>query len=119
MKFDIIDLLNEEAQRLKQSLMLHAFGVMVDCGADIENGQVYVALIGKRTPQSLKDAVIGETKAAEPGGDTMDNNHGSFTFWVWVSLGKAADANSEAIDIDHGLLGFKFWFWFLYVFLIL
>lgn len=78
--FDTIDLLIEEAQRLKQSPMLHAFGVMVDCGADIETGQVYDALIGKRTPQSLKDAVIGETKAADPGGDAMDIDHGSFTF---------------------------------------
>ena len=60
--------------------MLHAFGVMIDCGADIETGQVYDTLIGKRTPQSLKDAVIGETKAADPGGDAMDIDHGSFTF---------------------------------------
>ena len=50
MNFDTIDLLIEEAQRLKQSPMLHAFGVMVDCGADIETGQVYNALIGKQTP---------------------------------------------------------------------
>ena len=78
--FDTIDLLIEEAQRLKQSPMLHAFGVMVDCGADIETGQVYDALIGKRTPQSLKDAVIGETKVADPGGGAMDIDHGSFTF---------------------------------------
>ena len=45
--FDTIDLLIEEAQHLKQSPMLHAFGVMVDCGAYIETGQVYDALIGK------------------------------------------------------------------------
>ena len=80
MNFDTIDLLIEKAQRLKQSPMLHAFGVMVDCGADIETGQVYDALIGKRTPQSLKDAVIGETKAADPGGDAMDIDHNSFAF---------------------------------------
>ena len=28
--------------------MLHAFGVMVDCGADVETGQVYDTLIGTR-----------------------------------------------------------------------
>ena len=78
--FDTIDLLFKEAHRLKQSLMLHAFGVIVDCGADIETSQDYDALIGKRTPQSLKDAVIGETKAADPGGDAMDIDHSSFTF---------------------------------------
>ena len=60
--------------------MLHAFRVMVDCGADIETGQVYDALIGKRTPQLLKDAVIGETKAADLGGDAMDFDQGLFTF---------------------------------------
>ena len=60
--------------------MLYVFGVMVDCRADIETGQVYDALIGKRTPQSLKDAVIGEIKAADPRGDVMDIDHASFTF---------------------------------------
>ena len=53
---------------------------MVDPGADIETGQVYDALIGKRTTQSLKDAIIGETKAADRGGDAMDIDHSSFTF---------------------------------------
>lgn len=89
---DTIDLLIEEAQRLKQSPMLHAFGVMVDCGADVEADQVYDALIGKRTPQSLKDVVIGETKAAEQNrasglSGAMDIDHDS-------SL-------SGAMDIDH------------------
>ena len=60
--------------------MLHPFGVMVDCGADIETGQVYDTLIGKRTPQSLKHSLIGETKAADTGGDAMDIDRGSFTF---------------------------------------
>ena len=78
--FDTIDLLIEEAQHLKYSPMLHAFGVMVDCGADIETGQTYDALIGKRIPQLLKDAVIGEIKAADPGGTAMDIDHGLFTF---------------------------------------
>ena len=117
--FDTIDLLIEEAQGLKRSPMLHAFRVIVDCGADIKAGQVYNALIGKLTPQLLKDAVIGETKAADPGGDTMDIDHSSFPYYIWVSLGKAADPNSKAIDIDQDLLGFKFRFRFLSVFLIL
>ena len=78
--FDTIELLIEEAQRQNQSLILHAFRVMVDCGSDIETGQVYDALFGKRTAQSLIDAVIGEIKAAVPGGDAMDSDHGSFTF---------------------------------------
>ena len=78
--FDIIDLLIEEAQRLKPRPIVHAFGVMVDCGVDIETGEVYDALIGKQTPQSLKDAVIRETKAADPGCNAMDIDHSSFTF---------------------------------------
>ena len=40
----------------------------------------YNALIGKQTPQSLKDAVVGETKAADLGGDVMDIDHDSFAF---------------------------------------
>ena len=77
--FDTIDLLIEEAQYLKQSPMLHAFGVMVDCGADVETGQVYDALIGKQILQSLKDA-NGETKATDLGSDALHIDHGSFTF---------------------------------------
>ena len=80
-----IDLLIKEAQRLKQSPMLHAFGVMVDCGADVATDQVYDALIGKRTPQSLKDAVIGQIKTVEP---------------------KRASDLSAAIEIDHGSFRF-------------
>ena len=53
---------------------------MVDCWAYIETGQVYDTLIGKQTPQSLKDEVIRETKAADPGGDVMDIDYCSFTF---------------------------------------
>ena len=84
---DTIDLLIEEAQRLKQSPMLHAFGVMVDCGADVETDQVYDALIGKRTPQSLKDAVIGENNTAD------------------AEQTRSSDL-SGAMDIDHSLFRF-------------
>ena len=81
---DTIDLLIEEAQRLKQSPMLHAFGVMMDCGADVQTDQVYDTLIGKRTPQSLKDAVIVEIKTAEPKhaslSGVMEIDHSLFRF---------------------------------------
>ena len=53
---------------------------MVDCGAEIETGPVYDTLISKRTLQLLKDAVIGESKAADPGGNLKDIDYGSFTF---------------------------------------
>ena len=78
--FDTIDLLIEEVQHLKQSTMLHEFGLLVDCVADIETDQVYDTLIGKRKPQSLNDAVIEETKATDPGGDGKYIHQGSFTF---------------------------------------
>lgn len=59
---------------------------MVDSWADIMTGQVYDALLSKQTLQSLKYAIITETKAADPEGDAMDIYYYLFTFYIsdWV-----------------------------------
>ena len=69
---DTIDLFIENAQRMKQSPMLYAFGILTDANLedDVNAGQVYDTLIGRIPPQILRKALIGQ--APDEGGDNMD-----------------------------------------------
>jgi len=58
-----IDLLIDHTQRMKQSLMLYALGVLQNAASediDLDADQVYDTLIGKISPQALRSAVIGQ-----------------------------------------------------------
>jgi hypothetical protein len=58
-----IDWLIENTQRMKQSPMLYALGVLQNAARediDLAADQVYDALIGKIYPQALRSAVIGQ-----------------------------------------------------------
>ena len=69
---DTIDLLIENAQRMKQSPMLYAFGILTSENPkdDVNAGRVYDTLIGRIPPQILCKALIGQ--APDEGGDNMD-----------------------------------------------
>jgi hypothetical protein len=59
----MIDRLNENTQRMKQSLMLYALGVLQNAASediDLDADQLYATLIGKISPQALRSAVIGQ-----------------------------------------------------------
>ena len=58
-----IDRLIENTQRMKQSPMLYALGVLQNAASediDLDADQVYDTLIGKISPQALRSAVIGQ-----------------------------------------------------------
>jgi hypothetical protein len=58
-----IDLLIENTQRMKQSPMLYALGVLQNAAgedSDLDGDQVYDTLIRKISPQQLRSAVIGQ-----------------------------------------------------------
>jgi hypothetical protein len=58
-----IDPLIENTQRLKQSPMLYAMGVLQNAASedlDLDADQVNDTLIGKISPQALRSAVIGQ-----------------------------------------------------------
>ncbi|KAF8535100.1 hypothetical protein BDD12DRAFT_808837 [Trichophaea hybrida] len=56
-----IDRLIEAAMRLKEQLVLNAFGVIPKAVTDVDADEVYDALIGKITPQMLKSRIIGQS----------------------------------------------------------
>ncbi|KAF8541877.1 hypothetical protein BDD12DRAFT_877597 [Trichophaea hybrida] len=64
-----IDRLIEVAMRLKQQLVLYAFGVISKAGTDVDADEVYNALIGKITLQMLKSGIIGQSNLND---DAMD-----------------------------------------------
>ena len=58
-----IDRLIENTQRMKQSPMLYALGVLQNAASediDLDADQVYDTSIGKISPQALRSAVIGQ-----------------------------------------------------------
>jgi len=58
----MIDRLIENTQRVQQSLMLYALGVIQNTASediDLNADQVYYTLIGKISPLALWSAVIG------------------------------------------------------------
>jgi hypothetical protein len=58
-----IDPLIDNTQRMKQSPMLYALGVLQNAASEdvnLDADQVYDSLIGKITPQTLRSAVIGQ-----------------------------------------------------------
>jgi hypothetical protein len=59
----MIDWLIENTQRMKQSPLLYALGVLQNAASediDLDADQVYDTLIGKISPQALRSAVIGQ-----------------------------------------------------------
>jgi len=58
-----IDRVIENTQRMKQSPMLYALGVLQNTASEdivLDADQVYDTLIGKMSPQALRTAVIGQ-----------------------------------------------------------
>jgi hypothetical protein len=58
-----IDRLIDNTQRMKQSPMLYALGVLQNAARediDLDADQVYDTLIGEISPQALRSAVIGQ-----------------------------------------------------------
>ena len=58
-----INSLIENAQQMKQSLMLYMLGVLQHTASediDIDDNQVYHTLIGKNSPHALRSTVIGQ-----------------------------------------------------------
>jgi hypothetical protein len=59
----MIDWLIENTQRMKQSPLLYALGVLQNAASediDLDADQVYDTIIGNISPQALRSAVIGQ-----------------------------------------------------------